>query len=127
MQNEDTDKSIAWSGFLSKFVQSFVPQYHCGQQSEYNLWLIAGKSAEFIFDWFKSISQNYHKSYQVTILKIKKVIKLINTEVSIIYHTIKKQYENLMKASVEMCTKLNLNSNYCIQKVSLYRLVISEI
>lgn len=69
---EDTAKSIASSGFLSEFVQSFVPQYHRGQQSEPNLWLIAGKSAEFLLDVFKSISQNCHKSYQVIILKIQK-------------------------------------------------------
>lgn len=73
---EDTAKSLASSGFLSEFVQSFVPQYHHGQQSESNLWLIAGKSAEFLLDLFKSISQNCHKSYQVTILKIKKIHKI---------------------------------------------------
>ena len=65
---EDTAKSIASSGFLSKFVQSFVPQCLRGQHSESSLWLIA----EFLLDMFKSISQNCHKSYQVTTLKNEK-------------------------------------------------------
>ncbi|CAH3113680.1 unnamed protein product [Porites lobata] len=39
---EDTAKSIASSGFLNDFIQSFVPQYHRGH-AEPNLWLIAGR------------------------------------------------------------------------------------
>lgn len=64
---EDTAKSIASSGFLNDFIQSFVPQYHRGH-AEPNLWLIAGKTAEFLLELFRSVSRNCQKSHQVTLL-----------------------------------------------------------
>ena len=69
---EETAKSIASSGFLSDFIESFVPLYHHGQ-SEPNLWLIAGRTGELLLDLFCSISQNCDKSYQVTSLKENKL------------------------------------------------------
>ena len=64
---KDTAKSLASSGFLNDFIQSFVPVYN-HNQSEPNLWLIAGKTAEFLLDLFRKISQNCHKSHQVHLL-----------------------------------------------------------
>ena len=74
---EDTAKSIASSGFLNDFVQSFVPQYHQGHP-EPNLWLIAGKTAEFLLDLFRGVSRNCQKSHQVTILRQKYMINCYN-------------------------------------------------
>lgn len=62
---EETAKSIASSRFLSNFIESFVPLY-CHGQTEPNLWLIAGRTGEFLLDLFHSISQNCGKSYKVT-------------------------------------------------------------
>lgn len=61
---EQTAKAIATSGFLSEFIQNFVPQFFPGQ-SEPNLWLVAGKTAEFLLDLFRDISQKCHNSQQV--------------------------------------------------------------
>ena len=69
---EDTAKSIASSGFLNDFIQSFVPQYHRGH-AEPNLWLIAGKTAEFLLELFRSVSRNCQKSHQVTLLRQKHI------------------------------------------------------
>lgn len=52
---EDTTKSMASSGSLNDFIQSFVPQYPWGH-AESNFWLIAGKTAEFLLDLFQIIS-----------------------------------------------------------------------
>ena len=65
---EDTARSIASSGFLSDFIQAFVPHYNHGV-SEPNLWLITGKTAEYLLGLFWMISQNCHRSKQVTLLK----------------------------------------------------------
>lgn len=73
---EDAAKSIASSGYLNDFIQSFVPQYHHNQSAP-NLWLIAGKTAEFLLELFRRISQNCHTSHQVTLLRKKIYINIV--------------------------------------------------
>ena len=56
-------KVIASSGFLSVFKEGFIPLYQRGT-SENNLWLLTGKTAEFLLNLFKKISNNSGKAPQ---------------------------------------------------------------
>lgn len=60
----ETAKVLASCGFLSAFKESFVPHYHRGV-SENNLWLMTGKTAEFLLDLFKQIASNSGKAHKV--------------------------------------------------------------
>ena len=57
-------KVIASCGFLSAFKECFVPGYHRGV-SENNLWLVAGKTAEFLLQLFFKIASNSGKAHKV--------------------------------------------------------------
>ena len=57
-------KVIALSGFLSAFQEAFVPLYHRGI-SDNHLWLLKGKTAEFLLKFFKKISSNSGKAHKV--------------------------------------------------------------
>ena len=63
---EKVAKTIASSGFLAHLFEAFVPHYRRGQ-SQFNYWLIAGKSADFILQLFKNIAKNVKKAHAVSI------------------------------------------------------------
>ena len=48
-------KVIASCGFLSTFKECFVPLYHRGV-CDSNLWLVTGKTAEFLLGLFQKIA-----------------------------------------------------------------------
>ena len=74
---ENTAKSIALSGFLNDFIQSFVPQYQRGH-AEPNLWLSAGKTAEFLLDLFWNVSKSCQNSLQVRLLRPRYITNYYN-------------------------------------------------
>lgn len=57
-------KVIASCGFLSAFKECFVPVYHRGV-CENNIWLITGKTAEFLLGLFQKIASNSGKAHKV--------------------------------------------------------------
>ena len=57
-------KAIASCGFLSTFKECFVPLYHRGV-SDNNLWLVTGKTAEFLLGLFQKIPSNSGKATKV--------------------------------------------------------------
>ena len=70
-------KVIALSGFLSVFKKGFIPLYQRGT-SENNLWLLTGKTAEFLLNLFKKISNNSGKAHKVCLCSKSKLIKGIS-------------------------------------------------
>ena len=60
----ETAKVIASCGFLSAFKEAFVPFYHRGI-SDNNLWLLTGKTAEFLLKLFQKITSNSGKAHKV--------------------------------------------------------------
>ena len=70
-------KVIAWSGLLSVFKEGFIPLYQRGT-SENNLWLLTGKTAEFLLNLFKKISNNSGKAHKVCLCSKFKLIKGIS-------------------------------------------------
>lgn len=74
---EDTAKSIASSGYLNDFIQSFVPRYQQGH-AEPNLWLIPGKTGELSWDLFRSVSRNCQNSRQVRLLRPRYITNYYN-------------------------------------------------
>ena len=70
-------KVIALSGFLSVFKEGFIPLYQRGT-SENNLWLLTGKTAEFLLNLFKKISNNSGKAHKVCLCSKSKLIKGIS-------------------------------------------------
>lgn len=63
---ERVAKSIASSGFLANFWNAFVPGYVRGQWC-FDLWLIAGKSAEFILEMFSNMAKNTKEARVVSV------------------------------------------------------------
>ena len=63
---ERVAKSIASSGFLGNFWNAFVPGYVRGQWC-FDLWLVAGKSAEFILEMFSNMAKNTKEACVVSV------------------------------------------------------------
>lgn len=61
-------KVLASAGFMANFLEYFCPHYFRGN-SENDLTLIAGKSAEFLIDLFQKVAANTGKSKQVSMFK----------------------------------------------------------
>ena len=57
-------KVIASCGYLSTFKGCFVPLYHRGV-SDNNLWLVTGKTAEFLLGLFQRIARNSGQATKV--------------------------------------------------------------
>ena len=64
-------KVIASSGFLSTFKECFVPLYHRGV-ADNNLWLVTGKTAEFLLGLFQKIASNSGKAAKVCLGSVRK-------------------------------------------------------
>lgn len=60
----ETAKVIASCGFLSAFKEAFVPFNHRGIFDN-NLWLLTGKTAEFLLKLFQKITSNSGKAHKV--------------------------------------------------------------
>ena len=60
-------KVIASCGFLSTFKECFVPLYHRGV-CDSNLWLVTGKTAEFLLGLFQKIASNSGKATKVCLV-----------------------------------------------------------
>lgn len=63
---ERVAKSIASSGFLANLWNAFEPGYVRGQWC-FDLWLIAGKSAEFILEMFSNKAKNTKEACVVSV------------------------------------------------------------
>lgn len=57
-------KVIASCGFLSAFKESFVPLYHRGVSNN-NLWLVTGKTSEFLLELFQKIASYSGQAHKV--------------------------------------------------------------
>ncbi|XP_068735772.1 uncharacterized protein [Montipora capricornis] len=61
---EKVAKTLATSGFLTNFCETFVPRYMRGESS-FDYWMIAGKSADFMLQVFSEIAKNLKRTHVV--------------------------------------------------------------